>query len=50
MPENRRRFRNPVVALHRERIGTLVLDPELEPGQYRPLTAAEVEGIFTQEE
>ncbi|RRJ84089.1 16S rRNA pseudouridine(516) synthase [Aestuariirhabdus litorea] len=35
-------FDNPVVALHRERIGELVLDPVLAPGQYRPLSEAEI--------
>lgn len=33
---------NKVVALHRESIGGLVLDPELAPGEYRPLSAGEV--------
>lgn len=33
---------NAVTRLHRERIGALALDPQLEPGQYRMLTAAEV--------
>ena len=33
---------NRVVRLHREQIGALLLDPDLEPGQYRPLTAAEI--------
>lgn len=33
---------NHVVALHRERIGALVLDPDLAPGAYRPLTAEEI--------
>jgi 16S rRNA pseudouridine516 synthase len=32
---------NHVVALHRLRIGDIVLDPELQPGDYRALTAAE---------
>ena len=36
------RFRNPVLSLHRERIGGLSLDPALSPGQYRPLTAEEI--------
>ncbi|WP_044871684.1 pseudouridine synthase [Pseudomonas sp. LFM046] len=35
-------FRNRVVRLHRERIGPLTLDPHLQPGDYRPLTAEEV--------
>lgn len=39
------RFRNPVVALHREQIGAIVLDPTLEPGQYRPLTQAEIDSL-----
>lgn len=33
---------NKVVALHRDRIGTIELDPELEPGEYRELTADEI--------
>jgi 16S rRNA pseudouridine516 synthase len=33
---------NKVVRLHREQVGALVLDPELAPGEYRELTAAEV--------
>lgn len=36
---------NHVVALHRERIGGIVLDDDLEPGEYRPLTAEEVASI-----
>lgn len=34
-----------VEVLHRERIGSVVLDPELEEGAYRPLTADEVEAF-----
>ncbi|SHI23052.1 16S rRNA pseudouridine(516) synthase RsuA [Ferrimonas marina] len=33
---------NKVVGLHRERIGAVTLDPELEPGEWRALTEAEV--------
>jgi len=33
---------NAVEALHRERIGALALDPQLEPGQYRALTPQEI--------
>ncbi|WP_413525231.1 16S rRNA pseudouridine(516) synthase RsuA [Photobacterium phosphoreum] len=33
---------NRVVGLHRERVGTLELDEDLEPSQYRPLTAEEI--------
>ncbi|PSU26465.1 16S rRNA pseudouridine(516) synthase RsuA [Photobacterium phosphoreum] len=33
---------NRVVGLHRERVGTLELDEDLELGQYRPLTAEEI--------
>jgi 16S rRNA pseudouridine516 synthase len=36
---------NHVTALHRERIGPLPLDAELEPGQWRELSAAEVEAL-----
>lgn len=34
---------NHVIALHREAIGGVVLDPALAPGQYRLLSAAEIE-------
>lgn len=33
---------NRVVGLHRERIGTVELDEDLAPGEYRPLTAEEI--------
>lgn len=36
---------NHVVGLHRERIGEIVLDPELEPGEYRPLTEEEIASV-----
>jgi 16S rRNA pseudouridine516 synthase len=36
---------NHVTALHRERIGPLVLDATLDPGQWRELSAAEVEAL-----
>lgn len=36
---------NAVVKLHRERVGTIVLDATLEEGQYRALTRAEVESV-----
>lgn len=34
-----------VVALHRDRIGAIELDTALEEGDYRPLTAAEIESV-----
>jgi 16S rRNA pseudouridine516 synthase len=37
---------NKVIALHREKIGNLVLDSTLQPGQYRSLTSQEIQGIF----
>ena len=37
---------NKVVALHRWKIGELELDQSLQEGEYRPLTAAEIE-LFT---
>ncbi|RDE24050.1 pseudouridine synthase [Motiliproteus coralliicola] len=40
------RFRNPVLALHREQIGAIRLDPDLAPGQYRPLTPAEIDSVM----
>ena len=39
------RFRNPVTALHRASIGTVVLDSQLAAGQSRMLTLQEVENI-----
>jgi len=39
------RFRNPVLALHRTSIGELHLSPELQPGQYRALSYAEIQCI-----
>ncbi len=35
-------FDNKVVRLHRERMGPLVLDPDLAPGEYRALHEAEI--------
>jgi 16S rRNA pseudouridine516 synthase len=35
-------FDNKVVGLHRERMGGIVLDEGLAPGEYRALTAAEI--------
>lgn len=35
-------FDNEVTELHRERIGDLLLDPSLRPGEFRPLTADEI--------
>jgi len=37
---------NRVLALHRESIGGLVLDPALAPGQWRALTPIEVDGVL----
>ncbi len=34
---------NKVVALHREAIGAIELDPSLMPGEFRPLTAGETQ-------
>ncbi|MCV6588853.1 MAG: 16S rRNA pseudouridine(516) synthase RsuA [Marinobacterium sp.] len=36
---------NKVTALHREQVGLITLDAELEPGEYRELTAEEVAAI-----
>jgi len=41
------RFRNPVIGLHRQAIGNLLLDEQLIAGQSRLLTDDEVLGIFT---
>ncbi|CAM3926165.1 Ribosomal small subunit pseudouridine synthase A [Pseudomonas reidholzensis] len=38
-------FQNKVTGLHRERMGSIVLDPALAPGEYRPLTPAEIASI-----
>jgi 16S rRNA pseudouridine516 synthase len=38
---------NHVEALHRTQVGDIVLDETLEPGDYRPLTEAEVASILT---
>lgn len=40
------RFRNPVIGLHRQSIGSLLLDEQLIAGQSRLLTDDEVLGIF----
>lgn len=37
----------PVLTLKRLKMGQLSLDPELEPGAYRPLTTAELEALQT---
>ncbi|WP_379932749.1 16S rRNA pseudouridine(516) synthase RsuA [Enterobacter sichuanensis] len=36
---------NHVVGLHRERIGAIKLDPDLAPGEYRPLTEEEIASV-----
>lgn len=36
---------NEVLGLHREAIGDIQLDPDLEAGEYRPLTPQEIEAI-----
>lgn len=36
---------NRVTGLHRERIGEILLDPNLAEGQYRPLTPAEIASV-----
>jgi 16S rRNA pseudouridine516 synthase len=38
-------FDNKVMRLHRERMGPLVLDDSLKPGEYRALSADEIESI-----
>lgn len=40
------RFKNKVVALHRESMGEIVLDPKLSVGDYRALTEEEIEGVW----
>lgn len=36
---------NRVLELHRERIGAMILDDDLAPGEYRPLTAEEIASV-----
>ncbi|CNE15344.1 16S rRNA pseudouridine(516) synthase RsuA [Yersinia nurmii] len=36
---------NRVVELHRERIGAIVMDEDLAPGEYRPLTEEEIASV-----
>ena len=36
---------NRVIGLHRERIGEIELDQDLEPGEYRPLTEQEIASV-----
>ncbi|SQF96564.1 pseudouridine synthase, Rsu [Paucimonas lemoignei] len=38
-------FDNKVLRLHRESMGHLHLNPELEPGQYRALEPSEIQGV-----
>lgn len=38
-------FQNEVTALHRLSVGAIVLDAELPPGGFRPLTAAEIASV-----
>ncbi|WIO74060.1 16S rRNA pseudouridine(516) synthase RsuA [Porticoccaceae bacterium LTM1] len=37
---------NRVVTLHRERIGEIVLDADMEPGEYRALTEDEIDSVW----
>ena len=37
---------NSVTALHRESVGEIVLDSTLQPGEYRPLTSAEITSVL----
>lgn len=39
------RFRNPVLELHRESIGDIVLDDSLAPSEYRTLTIDEINSV-----
>ncbi|TBU95636.1 pseudouridine synthase [Phytopseudomonas dryadis] len=38
-------FQNKVIGLHRDSLGAIRLDPDLAPGAYRPLTAAEIASV-----
>ena len=40
---------NHVEELHREAIGPIELDPDLEEGEYRPLTEMEISSVLTEE-
>jgi 16S rRNA pseudouridine516 synthase len=44
------RFRNPVIGLHRQAIGNLILDENLAAGKSRHLTDEEVLGIFIKQQ
>lgn len=41
------RFRNPVLAIHRSAVGSLRLDVNMQPGEWRELTSAEVAAAAT---
>lgn len=38
-------LQNKVIGLHRQSLGAIVLDPDLPPGAYRPLTQAEIASV-----
>lgn len=38
-------FDNKVIGLHRERMGSIALDPDLAPGEYRMLTVEEITSV-----
>ncbi|WP_339487699.1 16S rRNA pseudouridine(516) synthase [Pseudomonas sp. EL_65y_Pfl2_R95] len=38
-------FQNKVIGLHRERVGNIMLDPQLAPGEYRTLTPDEIASV-----
>jgi 16S rRNA pseudouridine516 synthase len=38
-------FQNKVIGLHRESMGSIVLDPALAPGEFRALTQQEIAAV-----
>lgn len=38
-------FSNKVLSLHRESMGSIILDPSLKAGEYRPLTEREIDSV-----
>ncbi|MCL1116867.1 16S rRNA pseudouridine(516) synthase [Shewanella aestuarii] len=42
------RFQNPVIELHRESVGAICLDDNLDQGKFRALSVSEIHSIYTQ--
>ena len=41
------RFQNPVIELHRESVGAICLEDDLDQGQFRALSVSEINSIYT---